>query len=108
ETACPGADVCMPALSIAVVGAGPAGLAAAAFLAQAGHKPLLVERFAQPRPIGAGLLLQPSGLAALERLGIAADVERLGSPIHHLYGRACDTGAVVFDIGYGELKAGLH
>jgi len=42
-------------LSIAVCGAGPAGLAAACFLHDAGHRVRLLERVPEPRPIGAGL-----------------------------------------------------
>ncbi|WP_342234966.1 FAD-dependent oxidoreductase [Inquilinus sp. OTU3971] len=52
-------------LSIAVCGCGPAGLAAACFLHDAGHRVRLLERVPEPRPIGAGLMLQPAGLAAL-------------------------------------------
>ena len=56
---------------IGVVGCGVAGQAAAILLADAGHTVTLFERFAEPRPIGAGLLLQPTGLAVLRALGLA-------------------------------------
>jgi len=49
-------------LDIAVVGCGVAGQAAAILLADAGHKVTIFERFAEPHPVGAGLLLQPTGL----------------------------------------------
>ena len=55
---------------IAIVGCGVAGQAAALFLSRAGHKVTILERFERPAPVGAGLLLQPSGLAVLKRLGL--------------------------------------
>ncbi len=62
-------------LEIAIVGCGIAGMAAAVFLQRAGFRPRLFERFAAPRPVGAGLLLQPTGLAVLQRLGLRDRVE---------------------------------
>jgi 2-polyprenyl-6-methoxyphenol hydroxylase-like FAD-dependent oxidoreductase len=53
----------MKRLRIVIAGAGTTGLAAAAFLTRAGHEVRLFERFSQPRPLGAGILLQPTGLA---------------------------------------------
>ena len=58
-------------LQVGVVGCGVAGQAAAILLADAGHAVTVFERFAEPRPIGAGLLLQPTGLAVLRELGLA-------------------------------------
>jgi len=58
-------------LQIGVVGCGVTGQAAATFLAEAGHDVTVFERFAEPRPLGAGLLLQPTGLAVLAALGLA-------------------------------------
>lgn len=55
---------------IAIAGCGPAGLAAALFLIRQGHRITLVERFTAPKPVGSGLLLQPSGLAVLDALGL--------------------------------------
>ena len=58
-------------LDIAVVGCGVAGQAAATLLAERGHRVTIYERFTEPQPIGAGLLLQPTGLAVLRELGLA-------------------------------------
>ncbi len=50
---------------IAVIGAGLMGHGIAQVFALAGHDVTIFERFAEPRPLGAGLLLQPTGLAVL-------------------------------------------
>ena len=56
--------------SIAIIGAGTAGLATAALLAQQGHAITLIERAPALEPVGAGLLLQPAGLSVLHRMGL--------------------------------------
>ena len=71
---------------IAVVGAGFAGLASAALLARAGHAVTVFEKFATPQSIGAGILIQPSGLAAMRVLGIADDIIARGGAVRHLFG----------------------
>jgi len=59
---------------ILVIGAGPAGAAAARVLATAGRDVLLVDRCEFPRDKVCGDGLIPDALAALERLGIAPSV----------------------------------
>ena len=69
-------------MAVGVVGCGVAGQAASILLADAGHEVTIFERFAEPRPIGAGLLLQPTGLAVLRALGLADEaVASLGGPV---------------------------
>lgn len=92
---------------IAVIGAGVGGLAVATLLARAGHRVTVLERFDEPKPLGSGLMLQPTGLAALERIGLRAEVAALGAPITRLHGTT-DRGATVFDLAYGDLAPGLH
>jgi 2-polyprenyl-6-methoxyphenol hydroxylase-like FAD-dependent oxidoreductase len=77
-------------LRIGIVGAGTGGLAAAAFLARDGHDAHLLERFSEARPVGAGLLLQPTGLACLATLGLDTRALALGAVIHDLEG--CTVG----------------
>ncbi|MGL4489213.1 MAG: FAD-dependent oxidoreductase, partial [Rhizobiaceae bacterium] len=55
----------MRALDIAIVGAGPAGLASALYMVRAGHHPVIFERFETVAPVGSGLMLQPTGLTIL-------------------------------------------
>jgi glycine/D-amino acid oxidase-like deaminating enzyme len=46
-------------LDVAVAGCGPAGVSTALFLARDGHRVTLFDQFAEPPPIGSGLMLQP-------------------------------------------------
>lgn len=93
--------------AIAVIGAGIGGLAVATLLARAGHRVTVLERFAEPKPVGSGLMLQPTGLAALDRLGLRAEVVALGARIDRLHGMN-DRGGTVLDIAYADLAPGLH
>lgn len=89
---------------IAVIGAGPTGLAVALMLVRQGRRVMVHERFATPHPVGAGFLLQPTGLHVLDRLGLTPQVEALGQPIDHIFGREARRGRVVLDIRYSDLK----
>jgi len=53
-----------------IVGGGPAGSAAAIALAQAGARPLLIERSTGPRDVVCGAFLGWDALAALQTLGV--------------------------------------
>ena len=92
-------------LHIAVCGAGPAGLAAALALSRQGHRITVFEQFEQPKPLGSGLILQPTGLAVLDWLGLGTRMRKLGSRIDRLYGKACGSGRVVLDVRYEALGA---
>jgi 2-polyprenyl-6-methoxyphenol hydroxylase-like FAD-dependent oxidoreductase len=85
---------------IAVVGAGPAGLAAALFLHRAGHRVTIFERFDKPAPVGSGLILQPTGLTVLGALGLFDEIMALGSRIDRLYGADASSGRTVLDVRY--------
>lgn len=93
-------------LSVGVVGAGTAGPAAAILLARAGARVTLFERVAAPSPVGAGLLLQPTGLAVLARLGCLAPVLERGAPIARLKG-VTPTGRTVLDLAYRARRPDL-
>jgi 2-polyprenyl-6-methoxyphenol hydroxylase-like FAD-dependent oxidoreductase len=89
-------------LDIAVVGCGVAGQAASILLADAGHQVAIFERFAEPRPIGAGLLLQPTGLAVLRALGLADEAVARGARIGGLESKT-HRGRSVLDLRYADL-----
>ena len=93
----------MQKLNIAICGAGPAGLAAALALKREGHYIIIVDQFDAPKPLGSGLILQPTGLAVLDWLGLGDDMRKLGAPIHRLYGKAAKSGRVVLDVSYDSL-----
>jgi 2-polyprenyl-6-methoxyphenol hydroxylase-like FAD-dependent oxidoreductase len=63
---------------VAVVGGAVGGMAAALALARAGATVTVLERVAEPRAVGAGLLLQPNGLAVLAGLGLGGEVAGAG------------------------------
>lgn len=86
---------------IVVAGAGVGGLAAALFLAHAGCRVTVAERFSTPHPIGSGLILQPTGLSVLDALGLGDAVRAHGRPIRRLFGKA--GGRVVLDVRYEAL-----
>ena len=81
----------MDFLKIAIVGSGTSGLAAALFLSQDGHNVTLFERFLEPRPLGAGIMLQPTGLACLACLGLDKTILSYGAKIHNLHGKEYET-----------------
>ncbi|MGT2465645.1 FAD-dependent oxidoreductase [Mesorhizobium atlanticum] len=74
---------------IAIAGAGPAGLTAALYLKRAGHKVTIFERFDKPKPVGSGLILQPTGLTVLADLDLLDDILSLGSRIERLHRHRC-------------------
>jgi 2-polyprenyl-6-methoxyphenol hydroxylase-like FAD-dependent oxidoreductase len=62
--------------TVVVAGGGIAGMATALLLARAGASVELLERVATPEAVGAGLVLQPNGLAVLHGLGLSGELER--------------------------------
>jgi len=93
-------------LRIGIIGCGIAGQAAAIALARTGHDVTVVERFPEARPLGSGLLLQPSGQEALARLGLLDDALSWGERIERLYGRT-PRHRMVMDLRYGALGDGI-
>lgn len=92
----------MKGLDIAIAGCGPCGLAAALLLHRAGHHVTLFERFDTPRPIGSGLMIQPTGMAVLARLGLLDAALARGARVDRLFGKAGKR--VVLDVQYAALR----
>jgi len=89
----------MHRFDIAIAGCGPAGLAAALMLDAQGHGVTLFDQFDEARPVGSGLMIQPTGLAVLDRLGLADEIVARGAPIEALLGIEA-SGKVVLDAPY--------
>lgn len=91
---------------IAIVGAGTAGSASAIALARAGHEITVFEQVADPRPVGAGITLQPTGQAALAALGLLERVLDHGARIDRL---TCTRrgGAPLISLSYGSVHTAL-
>lgn len=96
----------------AVVGAGTAGAAAALLLARQGYEVTLFERVPQPGAVGAGIILQPSGMAVLSKLGLLGPVLARGSPLRGLTCQTASGWPVVTlsyeHLGPGQFGLGLH
>ena len=90
---------------IAIIGCGPAGLAAALLLHGDGHAVTLFERFEEPKPLGSGLMLQPSGMAVLGAMGLAHETAARGARIDALFGKQ-EEGRTALDAPYAKLGKG--
>ena len=96
-------------MKVGIIGAGTAGSAAAIVLARAGHDVTIFERVPTPGPVGAGLMMQPTGLAVLEHLGLADTIRRRGAKVDRLHCVRRD-GRDIFELRYedGRHGVGLH
>lgn len=88
-------------LRIAIVGYGAAGQAAALFLSAQGYALSVYEQAAAPGPVGAGFLLQPTGLGVLARLGLHEQALERGQRIQRLHG-VNRHGRRVMDMRYAD------
>lgn len=64
-------------MRVVIVGAGIAGLGAAAGLARGGHEVTVLERRPRVAELGAGIVLWPNALQALEVLGIRDEIRQV-------------------------------
>lgn len=78
----------------------------ALYLKRAGHRVTVFERFDEPKPVGSGLILQPTGLTVLADLGLLPDILALGSRIDRLHGADASTGRTVLDVRYDAQRGG--
>src|SRR5688500_2981916 len=94
-------------MRVGVVGFGVAGSTASALLAAAGHEVTVFERAPALEPVGAGVLLQPSGQRVLERLGLLERVRAGAARIDELVALT-PGGRTVSRLRYGDLEPGPH
>ncbi|MCU1377043.1 MAG: putative oxidoreductase [Acidimicrobiales bacterium] len=92
----------MHAVDIAVVGAGPAGTAAAITLARAGREVLLVDKATFPRDKCCGDGLTTGALRILERLGLDASSVPSWTPVDDVVVRSPSGREVVFPLPRGQ------
>lgn len=85
----------MKSIHFAIVGAGTAGIASAILLAKQNIHVTLFEKVSTLEPVGAGLLLQPAGLAVFEHLGILNHALSLGARVKGLEGRLANQKLLV-------------
>ena len=93
-------------LRVIVAGGGIGGLAAALLLSRQGASVTLVERVADPAEVGAGLLLQPNGLAVLNHLGLQSELDRTGIAIRGNAVRRAD-GTAISEVTVPDYGRGL-
>ena len=89
-------------LDIAVIGCGSAGPAAALLLHRAGHAVQLFERVPELLPVGAGFMLQPTGLDVLRELGLLDPILEHGAVVPRLHCRTRG-GRRILDLAYAEV-----
>jgi len=81
-------------------------MAAAVLLARAGAEVTLLERAAQIRAVGAGILLQPNGLAVLYGLGLDEPLHRAGQRVAAVTVRGPD-GRSITELAVPDFGSGL-
>ncbi len=74
-----------PPKHIGIVGCGTAGPASAILLARQGHNVQVFDKAPTCRAVGAGFMLQPSGMQVLQDIGILETILQLGSRIDTLH-----------------------
>lgn len=93
-------------VEVAVVGGGPGGCVAALLLASRGQRVVVLERNAPGVAAGAGILLQPNGLAVLDAIGLGDPLRARGAEQRSvaLYD---DRGHVLIDTPVPDFGRGL-
>lgn len=91
---------------IAIAGAGVAGLASAILLQQQGRQVSIFDHVADPTPVGAGILLQPSGQAVMQGLGLLDKLRTRAAVVESLIGYSGRWRTL--DLHYEILGRGVH
>jgi len=97
--------VTKPAASIAVIGGGIGGLAAALSLVRAGFDVHVYEQMREAREVGAGIQISPNATRILHRLGLAEKLRTMGVQPLALRQRRWDDGRT---LGFAPLGESLE
>jgi FAD-dependent urate hydroxylase len=84
-------------LKVVVIGAGIGGLTAGIALKQAGYEVEIYDRVQELRPVGAGISLWSNGVKVLNRLGLGAEMAKIGGMMERMEYRT-KTGKLLNDI----------
>ena len=94
-------------MRVGIVGAGTAGAAVAILLARQGAEVSVFERVHEPKPVGAGIMLQPTGQAVLARMGLLQPIAERGARIDRLWFRT-PSGRTIVDLQYAAIDRDWH
>jgi 2-polyprenyl-6-methoxyphenol hydroxylase-like FAD-dependent oxidoreductase len=89
--------------SIAIVGGGIGGVAAAVALRRVGVNVVVYERAQQPREFGAGMMIWPNATRVLREIGILDALLERSAPNAHFLVRT-SSGKVLMDIALGKFE----
>jgi 2-polyprenyl-6-methoxyphenol hydroxylase-like FAD-dependent oxidoreductase len=92
---------------VGIVGGGIAGNALAQFLAQQNIKVTILEKVANPSPVGSGIMLQKPALAILEKLNIRSNIESNGVKIKGFSGLN-KKGKTIIDFNFIDVNPDLY
>lgn len=87
--------------TIGIAGCGIGGLALGALLGAKGRQVHIFDQFANPAPVGSGLVVQPVGQQVLAALGALDAALAKGAKISHMYGQESGSGKRALDVSYG-------
>jgi len=88
--------------SIAIVGAGIGGMAAASLLKRAGHDVQVYEQARRFARVGAGIQMAPNAMKVLRRLGVEARLKQVAYRSEMRLSREWNTGEITSELKLGE------
>ena len=94
-------------MKIAIAGCGIAGATIAWQLAKQGYQVTIFEQAPRCGPVGAGILLQPSGQRVLQRLGLLDEVRSRSPQINSLHAQHRSGRTLVY-LPYNKVSPALH
>lgn len=71
----------MSSPAVLIIGCGVAGPVIGIFLKRKGYSPIIFEKAQTPGDVGASLSIWPNGMHVLDKIGMAAKVQEVGSPL---------------------------